>query len=189
MAKSKNNVITHGLSGLVGDLLVFRQRANKTIVADRPKPFSTPPTDLQLGIQRRFKKAAQYARTAILDPLLKAGYRAVARLGQSAYNRAFKDYQLAPEFDEDVNLSTYTGAIGEEISVSVIDDFQVIGVKVKIINADLSLLEEGDAVQSDNGLDWIYTCTAVNAAPAGSKIIFTASDLPGNQTVLEKVID
>jgi len=119
MAKSKNNVITHGLSGLIGDLLVFRQRANKTIVADRPKPFSTPPTDLQLGIQRRFKRAAQYARKAI----------------------------------------------GEEISLNVIDDFQVIGVKVKIMNADLSLLEEGDAVQSDNGLDWIYTSTAVNAAP------------------------
>jgi len=189
MAKSKNNVITHGLSGLIGDLLVFRQRANKTIVADRPKPFSKPPTVVQLGIQDRFKKAAQYAKTAILDPLVKAAYQAAALLGQSAYNRAFKDYQLAPEFDEEVNLSTYTGAIGEEISVSVIDDFQVIGVKVKVMNADSSLLEEGDAVQSDNGLDWVYTSTAVNAAPSGSKIIFTATDLPGNQTVLEKVID
>jgi hypothetical protein len=37
MAKSRNNVVTHGLSGLIGDLLVFRQRANKTIVANRPK--------------------------------------------------------------------------------------------------------------------------------------------------------
>ena len=188
MAKSKNNVITHGLSGLIGDLLVFRQRANKTIVADRPKPFSKPPTTVQLGIQSRFKKAAQYAKTAILDPLLKAGYQAVARLGQSAFNRAFKDYQLAPEFDEDINLSGYTGAIGDEINVSVIDDFQVIGVKVKIMNADTSLLEEGDAIQSANGLDWIYTTTAVNAGVPGSTIIFTASDLPGNQTVLEKVI-
>ena len=37
MAKSRNNVVTHGLSGLIGDLLVFRQRANETIVANRPK--------------------------------------------------------------------------------------------------------------------------------------------------------
>ncbi len=188
MAKSKNNVITHGLSGLIGDLLVFRQRANKTIVADRPKPFSKPPTVVQLGIQDRFKKAALYAKTAILDPLVKAAYQAAALLGQSAYNRAFKDYQLAPEFDEEVNLSNYTGAIGDEISVSVIDDFRVSGVKVQIMKPDASLLEEGDAVQSVNGLDWIYTATAVNADVPGSTIIFTASDLPGNRTVLEKVL-
>lgn len=83
MAKSKNNVVTHGLSGLIGDLLVFRQRANKTIVADRPRPFSKPPTALQLGIQGRFKKAAQYAKTALLDPLIKAAYQAAALLGKA----------------------------------------------------------------------------------------------------------
>ena len=33
MAKQTNNVITHGLSGKVGDLLVFRQRAGKTVIA------------------------------------------------------------------------------------------------------------------------------------------------------------
>lgn len=188
MAKSKNNVVTHGLSGLIGDLLVFRQRANKTIVADRPKPFSKGPTALQLGIQSRFKKAAKYAKTALLDPLLKAAYQAAARLGQSAFNRAFKDYQLGPEFDEEVDFSAYTGAIGDEISISVVDDFQVSGVRVRIQKPDASLLEEGDAVQSDNGLDWIYTSTAVNADVPGSTIIFTASDVPGNRTVLEKVI-
>ena len=188
MAKSKNNVVTHGLSGLIGDLLVFRQRANKTIVADRPRPFSKPPTAMQLGIQNRFNKAAMYAKNAILDPLMRAAYQAVAKLGQSAFNRAFKDYQLAPEFYEDVDLSTYTGAIGDEILVSVIDDFRVNDVKVQIMNPDESVLEEGDAVQSVNGLDWIYTCTAVNADVSGTKIIFTAIDLPGNRTVLEKVI-
>ncbi|MHB1178207.1 MAG: hypothetical protein ACYCZO_07735 [Daejeonella sp.] len=188
MAKSKNNVITHGLSGLIGDLLVFRQRANKTIVADRPRPFSKPATAVQLGIQARFKKAAQYAKTAILDPLIKAAYQAAALLGQSAFNRAFKDYQLAPEFDEELDLSTYTGNSNEEISVSVIDDFQVMGVHVQILKPDSSLLEEGEAVQSPNGLDWIYTTTAVIADVIGCRIIFTASDVPGNKTVLEKVM-
>lgn len=188
MAKSKNNVVTHGLSGLIGDLLVFRQRANKTIVADRPKPFSKPPTSVQLSIQNRFKKAAQYAKNAILDPLMKAAYQAAAKLGQSAFNSAFRDYQLAPEFYEDVNFSTYTGAIGDEIGVSVMDDFRVNEVKVQIISPDDSVLEEGDAIQSLNGLDWIYTCTAVNADVSGSKITFTAIDLPGNRTILEKIM-
>ncbi|MBC7759130.1 MAG: hypothetical protein H7069_09750 [Phormidesmis sp. FL-bin-119] len=38
MARSKFNVLTHGLSGLVGDMIVFRQRANKTIVCGKPRP-------------------------------------------------------------------------------------------------------------------------------------------------------
>ncbi|SDF09761.1 hypothetical protein SAMN05421825_1031 [Epilithonimonas hungarica] len=33
MAESKNNIITHGLSGKVGDLIVFRQRSGDTIVS------------------------------------------------------------------------------------------------------------------------------------------------------------
>ncbi len=31
MAQSKNNIITHGLSGKVGDIIVFSQRGGKTI--------------------------------------------------------------------------------------------------------------------------------------------------------------
>ncbi len=37
MAESKNNIITHGLSGKVGDLIVFSQRNGKTIVSKAPK--------------------------------------------------------------------------------------------------------------------------------------------------------
>jgi hypothetical protein len=37
MAKSKNNVVTFGLSGKIGDLLVFRQRDGQTIVAKVPQ--------------------------------------------------------------------------------------------------------------------------------------------------------
>ena len=36
MAKQSNNVVTHGLSGKVGDLLVFSQRAGKTVVGKAP---------------------------------------------------------------------------------------------------------------------------------------------------------
>ncbi|MDR1602299.1 MAG: hypothetical protein LBS42_07725 [Tannerella sp.] len=36
MAKQKGNVVTHRLSGKIGDLLIFRQRAGKTVVAKVP---------------------------------------------------------------------------------------------------------------------------------------------------------
>ena len=39
MAKSNNNVITHGLSGKVGDIIVFSQRGGKTIISKAPSPL------------------------------------------------------------------------------------------------------------------------------------------------------
>lgn len=42
MAKSKNNVVTHGLSGKIGDMLVFSQRNGQTIVGMAPKERTQP---------------------------------------------------------------------------------------------------------------------------------------------------
>ena len=188
MARSKFNVITHGLSGLVGDMIVFRQKANKTFVSGKPRPSSKPVTAIALAIRAKFKRATIYANSVMENPTLKAAYQLTAKLGQSAYNKAFSDYQKAPEIYEDIDLSVYTGAVGQEIHLSVIDDFRVDSVHVQIKLPAGTILEEGLADQSANGLDWVYTTTAANAEVPGSQIIFTAKDLPGNQTVLEKLM-
>ncbi len=188
MARSKFNVLTHGLSGLVGDMIVFRQRANKTIVCGKPRPSSKAPTASSLAIRERFKRASQYATSAMANAILKAEYLLTAKLGQSAFNKAFSDYQKAPEIYQDIDLETYTGVIGETIVVSAMDDFRVVGVHVKVAAAGGTTIEQGQAVQSPNGLDWVYTFTAENSEVAGSKLIITATDLPGNTTVLEKIL-
>lgn len=188
MAQSKNNVVTRGLSGMIGDMLVFRQRANKTIVSDKPKASTAEPTANQMAIRERFKRATRYAKSVMSDVVLKAAYQLAAKLGQSAHNVAFVDYQKSPEFYEDVDLTSYTGAIGDLVTVSVIDDFKVKTVHVAIKAADGTILEEGFAVQSENELDWIYTITVENTELAGTQIIFTAKDFPGNQTVMEKIL-
>ena len=188
MARSKFNVLTHGLSGLVGDMIVFRQRANKTIVCGKPKPSSKAPTVAALAIRDRFKRAAIYAASVMEDSTLKAEYQQTAKLGQSAYNMAFSDYQKAPEIYQDIDLETYTGAIGDSIEISAIDDFRVVSVHVKLTDAADVIIEQGMAVQSPNGLDWVYTFTVENSVVAGSKLLVTAEDLPGNKTMLEKVM-
>lgn len=188
MAKSKFNVITHGLSGLVGELLVFRQRANKTIVANRPRPSSKPVKAISLENRARFTRASAYASGVMGDPILKAEYQLEAKIGQSAFNVAFADYQKAPEFYEDVDITPYLGEPGNKLTISVIDDFRVQSVGVEIKKPDGSTLEQGAAVQADNQLDWIYTATVVNTELPGSRIIFTATDLPGNKTLLEKLL-
>ncbi|MCD0479267.1 hypothetical protein LPB90_12440 [Chryseobacterium sp. LC2016-29] len=47
MAESKNSIVTHGLSGKVGDLLVFRQRNGKTVVSKVPEDSTGELSDKQ----------------------------------------------------------------------------------------------------------------------------------------------
>ena len=186
MAKSKNNVITHGLSGRIGDLIVFRQRAGKTVVAMLPKTTSNA-SDTQKEHRRRFQQATFYAKAAIADPDTKAAYADSAKTGQTAYNVAVADFFHAPDI-ESVDLSQYTGQPGDTILIRATDDFMVKEVKVTITNADGSLVEKGDAAPDVGGYLWTYTATQVNDNLEGDKIEIAASDLPGNITREEQSI-
>ena len=59
-------------------------------------------------------------------------------------------------------------------------------MSVAIYNADGSEVEHGLAVQSANGVEWVYTATADNASLYGDKIIVRVSDLRGHLTAGEK---
>lgn len=183
MAKSRNNVITHGLSGLIGDLLVFRQRGGKTIVSDRPKARVDNPNANQLSVRERFIKAARYAKAAISDLAKKALYGAAAEADQSAYNVAFADYQKAPEIKAEPNYSGYIGQIGYPIEATVYDNFMVTAVKVEIRDAANTLIEEGEAIQQEDESKWIYVTTVANPDYATSSIIVKAYDMPENETI------
>lgn len=181
MAESKNNIITHGLSGKVGDLIVFSQRNGKTIVSRAPKEKTGDYTDNQKAHQRKFQKATLYAKSVISDPVQNEMYSAAADTfkGMSIYNVAVADLLNAPDI-ESIDLSAYQGNIGDVIKIIVLDDFAVKAVTVRIENADGSLVEEGAAI--DSGFEWIYTATAKNADLAGDKITIKASDNPANLT-------
>ena len=81
MAKQKNNVVTYGLSGKIGDLLVFRQVAGKTVVAKMPQQ-SGKVSDKQKEHRKRFQQAVIYAKTAMSSPETGEQYRAGAKKGQ-----------------------------------------------------------------------------------------------------------
>jgi hypothetical protein len=185
MAESKNNVITHGLSGKI-DLLVFRQRNGKTLVSKAPKEI-TQTSLAQEQVKQRFQQAVIYAKAAIANATTKEAYDSKAEAGQSAYNVAIADFFNAPDIQA-IDVSAYTGAVGSKIGIKVTDDFKVEQVYVQIVNADGTLVEQGNAVADANGLDWLYTATINNASLTGDKIIVTATDKPGNDTNLEKTL-
>lgn len=188
MAKSKRNVVTHGLSGLIGDLLVFRQRAGKTIVANRPKPSVKPPTTAMLKVRGMFRKAVIYATNIIQDLTRKAEYEKAAKNGQSAFNVAFADYLKGPEIEEDLSFANYTGQTGQKLVASIIDNFRVASVNFSIRDAGGDLIESGEAEQSEDGLDWVYTTTVDNPSFAGGVVIVKAYDQPGNETLVQVMV-
>jgi hypothetical protein len=184
MAESKNNVITHGLSGKFGDLVVFRQRAGKTLATKAPGSRETAPSQAQQNVRQRFQRAAIYGKSVLANPTAKQAYAAAAANGQSAYNVAFADFFHAPDIAQ-VDLSGYTGQAGEPIRIKVTDDFKVKTVKVQIHNEDGTLVEEGQATQLGDGPDWTYTTTSSNPSIIGDKITIIATDNPDNLTMEE----
>lgn len=180
MAQSKNNIITHGLSGMVGDQLVFRQHDGKTIVSRAPRRSDRPHTPAQQAHLSRFQQAVAYGKSVMADPFLKEFYTG-AGTGQNAFNNAVSDFYHAPEI-EDVDPSGYTGTIGSVIKVRATDDFAVTAVTVRIEAADGTLLEEGPAVPVPGTTTYRYTATRNNTTTAGGSIVVTASDRAGNRT-------
>jgi hypothetical protein len=186
MAKSKNNVVTYGLSGKIGNLLIFRQRNGQTVVSGIPKR-SKELSEKQKQHHKHFQEAIIYAKTATADPDTKAAYQSSAPKGLSAYNMAVADMLHAPDI-ESIDLSNYAGQPGDTIRIVAKDDFLVKNVHVSIINEDGSLVEDGNATPDASCLSWTFTATKKNENTTGDKIVITSSDLPGNTAQSEQII-
>jgi hypothetical protein len=178
MAKSRNNVVTHGLSGKIGDLLVFRQRYGQTVVSKMPQQEAKV-SEKQAEHRSRFQQAVFYGKAAIATPETASLYKTGATGGKSPFNVAVADFLNAPDIVH-VNLSGYAGNAGDVILIDATDDFAVVSVTVRIVNEN-GIVEEGAAVRGI-GYRWIYTATQNNGDTATSRITVSASDLPGNVT-------
>lgn len=187
MAESKNNVVTFGLRGLVGDLLVFKNRAGKTIVSRKPEVSSAPPSAQQTLVRERFKEAVRYAKSILSIPAAKAMYEAMKKPGQSAFNLAMADVWQAPKIN-DVVVTAYTGQIGSKVTVNTVDRFKVISVTVTITSPGGVVIETGQAVMQENGSDWLYTATVLNNTLEGTQVAAVAKDRPGNETFLDRTV-
>lgn len=187
MSESKDNVITYGMSGLFGNLVVFRSRLGRTFAGKRPKSSSVPPTEEQAAQRKKFADGVIYGKAAISDPTVKEMYAAMAKPFQSAFNVATIDFASGPEIRETITTG-YNGNKGSKITAKVIDNCKVDRVHVSIKTGAGALVEEGYAVAHVNGLDWEYTATKDNVSITGCVISVTAYDLPGNSTSIGKTL-
>jgi hypothetical protein len=178
MSKVRDNLITEGLSGKLGKRLVFRKsRGGKTILAVSPVPSETREYSAsELEQQEAFRQATVYAKVAKDQPI----YVERAKGTEStSYNLAVADWFRVPQV-LDIDISNWTGQVGETIHVKAKDDTKVTSVHLIFRNSDI-IVEEGDAVQSDtDGLLWIYTTQTVAPNVSPLFLAATARDMPGN---------
>ena len=181
MARVARNIVTQGLSGMIGGALVFRQRGEETIVSQAPGKQDRPATEAEKAHRSKFGMAILYGKGVNTDATSKGEYAKQAQGNQSAFNVAVADFMSAPEIDE-IDVTNYTGAVGSTIRVRAMDDFLVSRVLIIVENSDGTIADQGDAVLDANGLDWIWTATTNNASLTGDKITVRVNDLPGNET-------
>jgi hypothetical protein len=186
MAHSDNSLVTGRISGTLGKELVFREWEGKTVVAKAPRKRKGGPTSPQAETQEKFLLASRYAKAIIksTDKSMAEAYATVLRRRQNVYSRALEDFLNPPDV-KSINTRNYKGVAGNKIVVRAIDDFRVVSVQVEIYAANGTLLEEGKAEQDNNGLDWMYTATLANPTLAGTKITAIATDVPGNEGILD----
>jgi hypothetical protein len=95
MAKVGDNIVTTGLSGKLGNLIVFRNRGGKTYVSKAPKRQDTEWTEAQEAHRLKFQEAVLYAKSAMANSEMKEAYQASADENKSAYNARLCDVSMA----------------------------------------------------------------------------------------------
>jgi hypothetical protein len=185
MARITNNPILKGLSGMLGDVVVYRESRGKMIMSNRPRKPKQP-TEHQQNFKTKFLQAVQYAKGQILDPVAKAEYATgINNKLLSAYGVAVTDFLKSPKITG-IDVTGYQGVAGDTIVIEAIDDFKVTSVAVEIRSALDELLEVGEASQNpQSGLSWNYVATKSNSNLAGTKLIVRAMDKPRNVTTQE----
>ncbi len=179
MAKVRLNPIFEALRGQIGDL-VFRRYGDKVVVSRKPDTEGREFSEAQLAHQERFRQAALFGKMVMADPETKTIYEQAARAkGKPVFSLTVADFFHAPSVDE-VDLSGYTGAIGDEIAVTASDDFAVVGVSVSLTGVEGDVIEGGEAVETppESGR-WVYTATAVVLPGTTVRMAVTARDRPG----------
>jgi len=181
MAKVRLNPILERIRGSVGDL-VFKRYGDGVVVARKPDMEGREQTPAQLAQRERFRQAALFGKMVMADPDTKLVYDEVAQQrGKPVFSLTIADFYNAPNVDE-IDVSAYTGQVGDPIVIRASDDFDVVGVAVTLTDTEGNLIEEGDATESAPGSgSFTYAATAAVASGTTVRIAVSATDRPGGE--------
>jgi len=189
MAIVKENDLTEGMSGKLGTKFVFRIVKGVTVATRKARLTTKEASEKQLANRKRFELATRYAKAKILDPEANVVYKKMAgdKAFASAFGAAVRDYMIAPVI-LDINLDNYNGVVGSVIPITVSNNIKTIRVKVSVLHADNTIIEQGEALLINDDAVWTYITTQMPTSLVGAKIMVTAIDRPGNETTQEKLL-
>ena len=167
-------------SGIFGHQMLLRSRRKNTVMTIEPVKNSKTCTENQEKIRERFRTGASWAKDILKNPDLYELYLAKARDGKTPYTVALTDYLRPPKILL-IDTANYSGAEGDEVIVSAVDDVKVMQVEVAITGANGVQVEKGVCTRSQFGNFWTYVATAVVETTAGLTITAWATDIPGNK--------
>ncbi|MFT3827819.1 MAG: hypothetical protein QM731_28135 [Chitinophagaceae bacterium] len=180
MAKqNKYNIIMTGASGNLADQVVFRQKNGQTVLAKVPFITTKKATAAQQAVKDKFKAAALYAKTIMLNADVWKLYVAKTALGQSAYQLAIADYFSVPVM-QSIVTSYYQGVPGDKITVLMGVDELLRQVRVTISAADGTLIERGTASLTEIPGNYEYKVKNDNLSLPGTVIQVDAWDYAEN---------
>jgi hypothetical protein len=180
MAKVKLAPAVEAIRGHVGDML-FRHQFDQEYVGKMPDFSGVVPTENQIAQQDKFRLATVYGKAVMANATTKAEYAAAGKSRQvPAFALAVADFLNPPVVDE-IDLSGYTGKIGDKISIRASDDYKVASVSVAIRDQGGAVLESGATVKQTDG-SWQYTATSALAEGQAVSIEVSAKDAPGHTT-------
>jgi len=135
----------------------------------------------------RFIEANAYGKKVINDPSMKQAYQSKCNIRQNAFTRAVQDFLNAPAI-QGIDLSDYLGENAGYIRINATDDFLVKEVRIRIEDRQGASVETGFADREGDTDWWRFNSTVQNPLPVGCKVIVSAYDLPGNESVKEVII-
>ncbi len=193
MARIVYNPGIETISGGVGGF-VYRQHKDGALTVAK-RPLSDPdriPTEAQAQHQQLFKEASARYERLMEDASIRQAYEQI-RTGRGPTSRlralVMGEIMKAPEI-RTVDLSHYTGAVGDQIRIVAGDSVGVLRLTLTVHDTtsgeDLETAEKLLADKITGTVEWLYTATA--ALPDESlhhivDIVVKAYDLAGNETV------
>jgi hypothetical protein len=186
MAIIDKNIFVNGLHGRFGKHIVFRQFNGKIVVSKAPE-FSREPSPAQAEIRNKFARAIQYGKTALLDPALKAEYKAIAQAKKltSATVAAISDFRKPTRLES--IFVVQDAPAGRGMYVILEDNYKGKEMMICFYDKEGAVIENGAATFTFGDHGWFYVSTKT-AYSRGIKIVVTVKDRPGNVVSFEHVI-
>ena len=189
MPTAKNNLVTKGLSGMVGNQLVFvkETKGKREYMRNRPKkiPKSKESEAQRLHRFKYYKEGSRYWKSVKARPELLREYEKIAESPRNAYNMAMEDHMHDPVITK-FTLSQSKTKHNPVVQIQAINLIRLKEVYVKVYNMEGQLLEDGEAVITKTITNWKYTFSVVTNPIPEIIVQVIATDFPRNVTHASK---